>query len=39
MISIREFRLNDLSKNHLIVIKLIDFEYFNNESVDKDSIE
>ena len=37
-ISIREFRLNDLSENHLIIIKLIDFDYFNNEDVNEDSI-
>ena len=37
-ISIREFRLNDLSENHLIIIKLINFDYFNNEGVSGDSI-
>ena len=37
-ISIREFDLNDLNENHLIITKLIDFEYFNNENVNDDSI-
>ena len=38
MISICEFDLNDLSENHLIIIKLIDFEHFNNKNVNDDSI-
>ena len=38
MISICEFDLNDLSENYLIIIKLIDFEYFNNKDVNDDSI-
>ena len=33
-----EFDLNDLSENHLIIIKLIDFEHFNNKDVNDDSI-
>ena len=39
MISIREFRLNDLNKNYLIIAKFIDFDHFNNEDVDKNSIQ
>ena len=39
MISIREFRLSDLNESHLIIIKLIDFDQFNNENVDEDSIQ
>ena len=37
-ISIREFRLNDLSENHLIIIKFINFDLFNNKDVNEDSI-
>ena len=33
MISICEFRLNDLNEDHLIIIKFINFEYFDNKSV------
>ena len=33
-----EFDLNDLSENHLIIIKLIDFKHFNNKNVNDDSI-
>ena len=36
--SIREFRLNDLNENHLIIIKLINFDYLNNEDVNEDLI-
>ena len=36
--SIREFRLSDLSENHLIIIKLINFDYLNNEDVSENSI-
>ena len=36
--SICEFDLNDLSENHLIIIKLIDFEHFNNKNVNDNSI-
>ena len=35
---IREFRLNDLNENHLIIIKFINFDYLNNKDVNKDSI-
>ena len=38
MMSIYEFGLNDLSENHLIIIKFIDFEHFNNKNVNNDSI-
>ena len=38
IILIREFRLNDLSENHLIIIKFINFDNFNNEDVNKNSI-
>ena len=38
IISICEFDLNDLNENHLIMIKLIDFEYFNNKDVNDNSI-
>ena len=37
-ISICEFDLNNLNENHLIIIKLIDFEHFNNKDVNDDSI-
>ena len=37
-ILIYEFYLNDLNENHLIIIKLIDFEHFNNKNVNDDSI-
>ena len=37
-ISICEFCLNDLNKNHLIIIKFIDFEHFNNKDVNDNSI-
>ena len=36
--SIREFRLSDLNENYLIITKLIDFNHFNNEDINKDSI-
>ena len=38
IISIYKFDLNDLSENHLIIIKFIDFEHFNNKDVNDDSI-
>ena len=38
IISIREFRLSDLSENHLIIIKFINFGHFNNEDVSEGSI-
>ena len=38
IISIYKFYLNDLNKNHLIIIKFIDFEYFNNKNVNDNSI-
>ena len=31
--------INDLNENHLIIIKLIDFDYRNNEDVDENSIQ
>ena len=37
-ISICEFNLNSLNENHLIMIKFIDFEHFNNKDVNDDSI-
>ena len=37
-ILIREFRLNDLNENHLIIIKLVNFNHFNNENVNENSI-
>ena len=37
-ISIYKFDLNDLSENHLIIIKFIDFKHFNNKDVNDDSI-
>ena len=37
-ISICEFRLNDLNENHLIIIKFINFDHFNNEDVNENSI-
>ena len=39
MISIREFRLSDLCESYLIMIKFVDFNYFNNEDVGGDSIQ
>ena len=39
IMSIREFRLSDLNKSHLIIIKFIDFDHFNNEDVDENSIQ
>ena len=38
IMSIYEFDLNDLSENYLIIIKLIDFEHFNNKDVSDNSI-
>ena len=38
IISIYKFDLSDLSENHLIVIKFIDFEHFNNKNVSDNSI-
>ena len=38
IISICEFDLSDLSENHLIIIKFINFEHFNNKNVNDDSI-
>ena len=37
-ISICEFDLSDLSENHLIITKFIDFEHFNNKDVNDNSI-
>ena len=36
--SICEFRLSDLNENHLIIIKLINFEHFDNKDVSDCSI-
>ena len=38
MMSICEFYLNDLNENHLIMIKLINFEHFNDKDVNNDSV-
>ena len=37
IMSICEFCLNDLSENHLIIIKFVNFDYLNNEDVNRDS--